>query len=390
MRAPRGIPVILLAGVVGLTLVVGCSPMADEPRRTRPGSGYVFAWPFLDASGLRPRGGTTRGPEVRLATGTSSAWEALRSAGPSDFERDRAAILAMAGDYRTSFDFLETVVFDPPHEPSAPYRSWGTERVYVIEDRGTSIRLQHILVAFIVDDEGVKKGPFVQKHWRQDWQYEPETVSEFAGNRTWRRRLVPPGERAGRWRQTVYQVDDTPRYASVGAWMHAATFSAWEGNTTWRPLPRREHSVRKDYQVLKARNRQTILPHGWVHEQENLKLVLGEDGGAHAGGHYRAREIGVNRYERIEGFPFEAADDYWRATAPFWGAVRDAFDRLLDESPEIRVAKRCGDTPVFMRLFLFAEGMREEPPPAMDEIDAFVGETLDCIVTAGPAASVAP
>ena len=77
-------------------------------------------------------------------------------------------------------------------------------------------------------------------------------------------RAVPRAERRGAWSQTVYQVDDSPRYGSLGRWVHSDEASIWEGGDAWRPLPRREHSVRSDYQVLAGRNRHTILPTGWV------------------------------------------------------------------------------------------------------------------------------
>jgi len=96
----------------------------------------------------------------------------------------------------------------------------------------------------------------------------------FAGDERFETRAVPTAERRGAWSQTVYQVDDSPRYGSVGRWVHSAEASIWEGGEAWRPLPRREHSVRSDYQVLAGRNRHTILPTGWVHEQDNSKLVL--------------------------------------------------------------------------------------------------------------------
>src|SRR5262249_40428184 len=62
---------------------------ADAPR-------YTFSWP-LDGSGLMPRGGTTKGPAVTLDQSESPAWQQLQKKGLSNFERDRRAILAMAG-----------------------------------------------------------------------------------------------------------------------------------------------------------------------------------------------------------------------------------------------------------------------------------------------------
>ncbi len=124
----------------------------------------------------------------------------------ANFEQDRASILAMAGDYKVSFDFTETVSFLAGYELKEPKLSGGHESVRVIEDRGDFISLQHLLVV------GPDEAPFVVKHWRQDWQYEPARVLTFVGGNAWAWRDVPVSERAGTWSQTVYQVDDAPRY----------------------------------------------------------------------------------------------------------------------------------------------------------------------------------
>ncbi len=65
-------------------------------------------------------------------------------------ERDRRAILAMAGDYRVTFDFLEVETFPPQTPRDKPYQSWGTEHVYVDSDSGNLISLVHILNMRIV------------------------------------------------------------------------------------------------------------------------------------------------------------------------------------------------------------------------------------------------
>ena len=39
------------------------------------------------------------------------------------------------------------------------------------------------------------------------------------------------------------------------------------------PLPRREYTKRNDYNVLKRINRHEIKDFGWVHEQDNLKIL---------------------------------------------------------------------------------------------------------------------
>lgn len=360
---------------IGLLVAVLASCTASRPEADDPG--YVFAWPFIDTSGMAPRGGTTKGEPVEVATGPSIAWQSLQADGLSKYERDRAAILAMAGDYRASFDFLETIVFEPPHRPAQPYRSWGTEKVYVVEDSDDKISLQHILQMVFIDEEGNRQGPFVQKHWRQDWVYEPASVHEYVGRRHWKRRRLTGSERRGAWSQSVYQVDDTPRYASVGTWQHAPEGSVWTGGQTGRPLPRRESTVRKDYDLLTAVNRHTILPNGWTHEEDNLKTVLPENSGEPSTA--RSREMGVNRYEQILNFDFSAADAYWEATDPLWAEVRRQWDAKLAASSELDVATTCDETPAFVSLFTYGEAFEKGQPPTAEETRAYVADLIDCI-----------
>jgi hypothetical protein len=67
------------------------------------------------------------------------------------FERDRASILAMAGEFKVRFDMRETVSFVADYEPLAPKVSGGHEVVRVVEDTGRVIRLQHLLVVELRD-----------------------------------------------------------------------------------------------------------------------------------------------------------------------------------------------------------------------------------------------
>ena len=146
---------------------------------------YTFAWQFLETDGMAPRGGTTRGSEVELAIEPSDAWLRLQEDGVSALERDRRAILAMAGGYRTSFDFIETVGFVEGYTPQRPYQSWGTEYVYVVADEPRFISLQHIIVMRFQAEDGSVSEPMVVKHWRQDWHYEAREMHRYAGHQTW-------------------------------------------------------------------------------------------------------------------------------------------------------------------------------------------------------------
>ncbi len=347
-----------VAVVAVLLAVVARAEDSATPAKPSPEDSakrYIFSWPLTSDPALAPRGGTTRGPELTLDKSPSEAWRNLQTPGLSAFERDRRAILAMAGSYRVTFDFLEITPFSGDAKRDRPYQSWGTERVYVDRDDGRFISLSHILVMRIVQKDGSVSEPLVTKHWRQDWRYEPAELVEYRGREQWARRVLKQKDVAGQWSQTVYQVDESPRYASVGKWQHTASFSSWISGDTWRPLPRREWSVRKDYQVLIGTNRHTIIPTGWIQEENNLKGVLDDNRALDAGKPYVAREYGVARYERLQAPDFGAADQYYERTRKFWDDVRDAWSADFRKQPVITLRAPVDQAGLFVPLFEQAE-----------------------------------
>lgn len=255
--------------------------------------------------------------ETREAAFSAAAPKAVASKDSSGaFERDRASILAMAGSFEVDFDFIETASFAPDYNIKPRKRSGGHEVVQVIEDRGDFISLQHILVV-----GGERKFPI--KHWRQDWRYEPSRVLVHVGDNAWAWRDLPEAERQGAWSQTVYQVDDAPRYGAVGRWSYERGAPEWSPPAEWRPLPRRDATTRDDYDVIDAINRHALTPTGWVHEQDNSKLVL-RDGAPEI----LVREVAVNTYRRSDAVAVAVATEWWDATALFWAGVRRAWSDI--------------------------------------------------------------
>ena len=340
---------------------------AEAPR-------YTFSWSLRSECALEPRGGTTQGAPVTLDPNPHPGWQALQEEGLSELEKDRRAILAMAGPYRASFEFLETVGYIPDFSRQAPYQSWATEYVYVVEEREDFISLQHIIVMFMQDEQGRIQGPFVQKHWRQDWQYEKPEILVYAGDGTWEQRQLDEEDYQGTWAQAVYQVDDSPRYESYGEWRHEENFSTWLGAPTWRPIPRRES--REGYDVLEANNRHTIIPNGWVHEEENYKLRLNEQGEPQDNMPYVAKEVGLNRYERIIDFDFSAGDEYWESTGAFWQDVRMVWQEYLDENERLQISGERNGVPLFAALFQRAEQARQAQNYDSDAALADIREIL--------------
>jgi hypothetical protein len=363
---------ICLAAVPTLLLVAAVGWAAEGGERKRQ---YTYAWPFSEGDEMRPRGGTTKGAEVVLDTSAGDAWRRLREPGISALERDRRAILAMAGPYRTTFDFIETVGFVPEYTPTRPYQSWGTEYVYVVTDEPEFISLQHVIVMFFETADGEKSEPAVVKHWRQDWRYQDRDLHVYAGHNTWERNRLSRQEVQGSWSQAVFQVDDSPRYQAIGRWRHHGNHSSWRSENTWRPLPRREFSVRDDYHVLSGTNRHTITPSGWVQEEDNLKLVLNDDGRPVGEAPYLARETGLNRYERIIGHDFSAGDTYWEKTAPFWADVRRAWDETFERRDRFAIKGTADGKRLFERMFEYAGAIDSEGYDSRTG-RAFIDETL--------------
>lgn len=338
---------------------------------------FTFSWPYADACNMQPRGGSTQGGQLTLDDKPHLDWLALQDESLSKFERDRRAILAMAGAYRTSFDFLEVVGYTEGYEPARPYQSWATEYVHVIEDRDDFISLQHIMVMVYQQENGELSKPMVMKHWRQDWQYQKRDLFSYAGDGNFEKQRLPKKEVAGQWAQAVYQVDDSPRYESIGRWEHYPNFSTWISAETWRPLPRRESTVRDDYQVLIGHNRHTIVPTGWVHEENNYKVVLDESGSAAKPTAYLARELGLNRYERIKDFDFSAGFEYWEATAAFWKDVRIAWQNIVEDNKGFHLSEVRDGVPLFAPLFGYAEEVQRTGRYESEAGRKFIEETLE-------------
>ncbi len=335
------------------------SGRSDKPEQRQ----YTFSWKFEEQDQLAPRGGTTKGPDVELDRSVPLQFLATTEPELETFERDRHAILAMAGNYRTSFDFIETVGFTAGYNPPAPYQSWGTEFVTVVEESESFISLQHILVMRISLPSGEISEPIVMKHWRQDWTYEPTQITEFIGNQKWETRSLTPDSTRKKWLQSVYQVDDSPRYQSLGNWQHLQNYSSWQSDTTWRPLPRREFSVRDDYDVLIGTNKHTINPTGWVQEEENLKVSLQESGEHRV----LAKEVGIARYERISNWDWSEGHRYWSNTGPFWREVRRQWSAEFSADTYLQIKKDIDGLPLYAAMFRLAQKTQTSDRENMSE-----------------------
>ena len=272
------------------------------------------------------------------------------------FEADRQTILSMAGDFKVTFDMQEATPWMEGYTPLERKISGGYESVRVIEDTGTRIVLQHLLVT------GDQANPYVVKHWRQDWQYEPAEVLAFKGGEVWEMTPVPEKLRAGRWSQTVYQVDDSPRYAAWGAWDDSQGIKRWRSSWTARPLARRDAIRNPIYDHYVGINRHQITPNGWIHWQDNTKMMTPKDAGKDGSGKPVpvVQEYVLNTYERFNGYNVAAAEAYWAKTAPYWEAVRAKWAEVAAAQGGIRIEQEASaGTNIADELLILADLIKE-------------------------------
>ncbi|NJM39189.1 MAG: hypothetical protein HC845_15805 [Akkermansiaceae bacterium] len=246
-----------------------------------------------------------------------------------NFEKDRKAILGMVGEFSVKFHFHETLSLNSSYQiKDKPYNEEAFEIVKLAEDSGRKIVLQHILQV-----DGI-----VVKHWAHTWTYEDQELLQFQGHRTWEKQMISENEAEGAWTQRVTEVTDEPRYEGYGRWTHHGGISEWSSHLSNRPLPRREYTKRSDYDLLVVVNRHTVTTNGWYHEQDNTKWVKRD------GKNYPlAREVGMNRYERVKGEDFAKAENYWKNTSNFWAKVREIWDSSIAPATKIELKEKVNE-----------------------------------------------
>ena len=256
-------------------------------------------------------------------------------------ELDRQAILDMCGCYEVTFKYTETFAPEIDYEKKLDYTSKALELALPIIDEDNKISLQHLLV---INDSTVIK------HWRQDWLFENRDLFHYDKDNSWSFSKLPASEVKGQWTQKVYQVDDSPRYAGSSSWVHVDGKNYWE-NRSDSPLPRREYSKRSDYNVMSRGNRQEITSYGWVHEQDNDKIIR-KDGETDV---LLAQEKGYNIYKKMADSDCKVAADWWAAHKDFWDVARDAWDEVYNREGNLTLLKQVDGQPLFLHFYQLEE-----------------------------------
>jgi hypothetical protein len=250
-------------------------------------------------------------------------------------------IESLCGCFDVEFKYAETF------SPDTSYKfhdretiSGGTEYIFPVINIDNRLVLQHLLV---VTDE------IIVKHWREEWTYENPVIYNFKGNKTWIKEQLKPEQVKGRWTQSVWEVSDAPRYQGVSDWVNVDGKTIWQ-NTAFAPLPRREYSVRNDYNILKRENRIIITNDGWIHDQNNEKIIRtnGTD-------KLLTEEKGVNTYTKINESACAAAKAYWEKNKLYWTKVRLIWENFIKTHATIKLKEDVVGKPMHDYLFAIAK-----------------------------------
>lgn len=257
-------------------------------------------------------------------------------------EQDIKAIKSMCGCYEVKFNFAETFNYssDTGYMPSKVKHDIGLEWVQLVEEEKDKVVLQHLLLV------GTATNPRIIKHWRQDWLYENKDFYMYNADNRWKYVHLTDKEVKGQWTQKVFQVDDSPRYEGTSSWVHIDGKSYWE-NTTDAPLPRREYTQRSDYNLTLRQNRHEITNFGWIHEQDNKKVVRNtgkED-------FTLAEEKGMNTYSKVDDSKCQAANTWWKENEELWAAVRQNWDRIFAKKSDLILKDKVEEKSMFEYLF---------------------------------------
>jgi hypothetical protein len=266
---------------------------------------------------------------------------------------DKTAIKAMVGCYDVEFKYTETFAPEVDYEKAYDYTSAAFEWAELVEETEDKIVLQHLL---IINDSTIIK------HWRQDWVYEDQNKYRFDRDNKWIYESVTKEKKAGTWTQNVYQVDDSPRYSGTATWTHADGLSAWYHKSD-SPLPRREYTKRSDYNVMKRGNRVQVKEYGWLHEQDNDKVVRTDSSDV-----ILAQEKGYNTYTRRSESDCVAAMKYWNKNKDMWADVRGAWDEVFDKKKDLKLRNRVDGKRLYEHLFFSTEDWEK------DEIEELISK----------------
>ena len=256
--------------------------------------------------------------------------------------KDRTAIKGMCGCFEVTFNFAETFNYskDSTYKPSKTKIAKGLEWAQLVEDDKNKISIQHLLQV------GDPNKPYIVKHWRQDWLFQNTNFYMFNGDNNWVFEQKDKKDVKKQWTQKVYQVDDSPRYEGSGSWIHINGKSYWESTTT-APLPRREYTKRSDYNITLRGSRHEITKYGWLHDQDNSKIIRtkGKEDLV------LAKEKGYNTYVKVADSKCQGAQNWWLKNTDKWQIVRNKWNEVYGKNINLSLEAKVDNKLLYKYLF---------------------------------------
>jgi hypothetical protein len=249
---------------------------------------------------------------------------------------DKKSIQQLCGCFEVEFKYAETFSPNKDYKIKEQYHAKALEWSGLVENSDKKFVMQHILV---IDDS------MIVKHWREDWTYETTDLLVYNQADNWKKVHFTPQQVKGQWTQSVWEINDAPRYEGTAIWVHQNGESFWK-NSTDAPLPRREYTKRSDYNVLNRGNTIHITNNGWVHEQDNEKIIRKEG----QADQLLAQEKGYNIYKRVDDSKCFAAKDWWSKNLTYWNTVRKNWDELIAQKEVITVRSEVKNQTLSRRL----------------------------------------
>lgn len=137
--------------------------------------------------------------------------------------------------------------------------------------------------------------------------------------------------------------------------------SFWESEAD-APMPRREQEIRDDYNVLLRRNRHEITNYGWLHQQDNDKVLRRDD----KDDLVIAQERGYNTYKKVADEKCKAAQEFWQENKEKWALVRDRWEKAFEQKGNLKVQEKIEGKTLYEHL------LNEEKYKTQEQINAIM------------------
>ena len=94
------------------------------------------------------------------------------------------------------------------------------------------------------------------------------------------------------------------------------------------------------------RNRHEITDYGWLHEQDNQKVIREQEGDKEL-----AWEKGWSTYTKVNDKKCQPAKDWWKENHEFWNDVRSVWGEVFRTKETLAINMNVDNNIMFMRFF---------------------------------------